>query len=304
MPGTWNYIPIKDILSPLADEKVLHQGWSPRCAPDPSQSAADWVVLKTTAIQDGWFDPSFNKRLPGHLAPRPQLEVTPGDILITCAGPRARCGIACLVNRTRPRLMISGKMYRFRANSSVIRPKYLLAYLCSEEGQRAIDRMKTGGNESGLNLTHGRFFKLRVPIAPLRVQDCIVDKLDRLFERSKNANEELTRIPRLVERYKQAILAAAFTGELTADWREQRAFRASIETVTSARTANLRNAGRKVKEPLSIAWKPSLDLPGGWKWTSVDQLVDCPRVTFSMKGTSIQYALSSRTNRFGRERTV
>ena len=33
-------------------------------------------------------------------------------------------------------------------------------------------------------------------------------------------------------------------------------------------------------------------------------LVDCPRVTFSMKGTSIQYALSSRTNRFGRERTV
>ena len=47
----------------------------------------------------------------------------------------------------------------------------------------------------------------------------IVVKLDSLFKRSKSAREELARIPKLVERYRDAILATAFGGALTAKWR-------------------------------------------------------------------------------------
>lgn len=141
---------------------MLHQGWSPRCEPEPSNKVTEWAALKTTAIQDGWFDESFNKRLPNALKPRPALEVHPRDILITCAGPRVRCGVACLVIKTRPRLMISGKMYRFRADESVVTPEFLLAYLRSPEGQAAIDRMKTGGSESGLK-PHATKDRIRVP---------------------------------------------------------------------------------------------------------------------------------------------
>jgi type I restriction enzyme S subunit len=54
---------------------------------------------------------------------------------------------------------------------------------------------------------------------PIPEQRRIVAKLDRLFKRSEDAREELRRIQRLVERYKQAILAAAFRGDLTAEWR-------------------------------------------------------------------------------------
>jgi len=60
-------------------------------------------------------------------------------------------------------------------------------------------------------------FPLGLP--PISEQRRIVAKLDNLFKRSKSAREELARIPRFVERYKQAILAAAFRGDLTADWR-------------------------------------------------------------------------------------
>src|SRR6516164_8139243 len=111
--GTWTRRKIAEVLLPQEDGKILHQGWSPRCEPEPSTKPTEWAALKTTAIQDGWFDDSFNKWLPKALSPRPNLEVRAGDILITCAGPRVRCGIACLVKKTRPRLMISGKMYRF-----------------------------------------------------------------------------------------------------------------------------------------------------------------------------------------------
>jgi type I restriction enzyme S subunit len=115
--------------------------------------------------------------------------------------------------------MISGKMYRFRADESIITPEFLLAYLRSPEGQAAIDAMKTGGSESGLNLTHDRFFQLRVPVAPLDEQRRMADRLDGLFKCSINAREELARIPRLVERYKQAVLAAAMeTDEIGREW--------------------------------------------------------------------------------------
>jgi type I restriction enzyme S subunit len=115
--------------------------------------------------------------------------------------------------------MISGKMYRFRANESEVTPEFLLAYLRSPEGQAAIDRMKTGGSESGLNLTHDRFFQLRVPVAPLNEQRRIAAKLDSLSNFCKSGREELAHIPRLVERYKQAILATVMdTDETGRTW--------------------------------------------------------------------------------------
>ena len=63
--------------------------------------------------------------------------------------------------------------------------------------------------------------QLSVPLAPAPEQCRIVDKLDCLFTHTGRARGELSRIPTLVEHYKQAILAAAFSGELTRDWRNQ-----------------------------------------------------------------------------------
>jgi type I restriction enzyme S subunit len=56
-------------------------------------------------------------------------------------------------------------------------------------------------------------------VPPTNEQRRIVAKLDRLFARTSRARAELGHIPQLIERYKQAILRKAFSGELTADWR-------------------------------------------------------------------------------------
>jgi type I restriction enzyme S subunit len=52
------------------------------------------------------------------------------------------------------------------------------------------------------------------PLAPHPEQRRIVTKVDSLFAKSKRARNELGHIPRLVESYKQAILTAAFRGDL------------------------------------------------------------------------------------------
>ena len=86
--------------------------------------------------------------------PRPNIEVRVGDLLMTCAGPRSRCGVVCLVERTRSKLMMSGKMYRFRPNVQAMDTRFLAYFIQSRGAQLAIDRMKTGISDSGLNLTH------------------------------------------------------------------------------------------------------------------------------------------------------
>lgn len=133
-------------------------------------------MVKTTAIQAGWFDDTQNKELPEALRPRPAIEIQAGDLLMTCAGPRSRCGVPTLVRQTRPRLMMSGKMYRFRPSGDLV-PEYLEKWLLSPEAQKRIDRMKTGISDSGLNLTQDRFLRLPVPVPPIAEQRRVVEIL-------------------------------------------------------------------------------------------------------------------------------
>jgi len=177
----WKISKIEGCLEPLSDGRFIHQGWSPQCESHPSLSDTIWGVLKTTAIQDGFFLVDQNKQLPEKLQPKPNLAVRAGDILITCAGPRARCGIVCLVKETRERLMLSGKMYRFRANEKIISREYLELFLRSEKAKGMINSMKTGSSESGLNLTQDRFRTLEVPFGSLPEQRRIVAKVDELM---------------------------------------------------------------------------------------------------------------------------
>lgn len=206
-------------MQPLQDGKLVHQGWSPQCESGPVLSESDWGALKTTAIQDGSYQPEHNKRLPETLEPKVRLEVNAGDLLMTCAGPRVRCGVACLVRETPPKRFISGKMYRFRANEALIDSRLLEAFLRIPSTKAQIDAMKTGISESGMNITHEKFSQLIVPIAPRAEQNRIADKLDTVLTSVDAVNTRLARVAPLLKRFRQSVLAAATSGRLTEDWR-------------------------------------------------------------------------------------
>ena len=79
------------------------------------------------------------------------------------------------------------------------------------------DCMKTGTTVESI---HFERFKARdFRIAPLPEQRRIVAKVDGLTARTARTRKELDRIPTLIARYKQRLLALAFSGELTAGWR-------------------------------------------------------------------------------------
>ncbi|TPK39686.1 restriction endonuclease subunit S [Mesorhizobium sp. B2-5-3] len=99
-------------------------------------------------------------------------------------------------------------------------------------------------------LSGSRAAELAVPVAPIPEQTRIVTKIDSLTGKSRRARDHLDHIPRLVEKYKQAVLAAAFTGDLTREWREE-----------GPLTYDDRGIDRRLMN-LGV-------LPVGWSWTSM-----------------------------------
>ncbi len=64
-------------------------------------------------------------------------------------------------------------------------------------------------------------YKLLVALPPLNEQCRIVSKIEALRARSQRVTEALEAIPPLLNQFRQSVLAAAFRGDLTADWREK-----------------------------------------------------------------------------------
>ena len=303
----WEEMPIECIFAPLEDGRTLHQGWSPQCHKVPSVSEDAWGVLKTTSIQAGEFQPEHNKLLPTGLDPRPLIEVKEGDILITCAGPRARCGVSCLVRQTRKRLMMSGKMYRFRVDAARADARYVEAFLQTERARLAIDKMKTGSSDSGLNLTHDRFRQLSIPVGPLPEQRRIVAEIEKQFTRLEAGLTALKRVQAGLKRYRAAVLKAACEGKLVPTEAElakvaaasrrsasgsgvaplspdkSRDGSSTFETgaqllarILAERRAKWTGRG-SYKEPAVPDAPAETELPEGWVWAGFDQLSDGSR---------------------------
>jgi type I restriction enzyme, S subunit len=71
------------------------------------------------------------------------------------------------------------------------------------------------------NINLGILQKVIIPLPPLNEQRRIVAKIEALKARSQRVKEALSAIPTLLDQFRQSVLAAAFRGDLTADWREE-----------------------------------------------------------------------------------
>src|SRR5262245_38095338 len=103
-PPGWGRARLRDLIAHHAS------GPSPNCEERNIESREEWGLLKTTAVTwDGW-DPTAHKVPPSSFWGNQSLEVHAGDVLVTKAGPRERCGVSVYVLDTPPHLMVSGKM--------------------------------------------------------------------------------------------------------------------------------------------------------------------------------------------------
>jgi type I restriction enzyme S subunit len=99
-------------------------------------------------------------------------------------------------------------------------PEYIQYYLiATREYAKSIASGTTFLELSGSRMAH-----YPIPLPPLEEQRRIVAKLDVLLGRNKAGRQELSAATQLIKRQRQAVLAQAFSGKLTADWREDNSY--------------------------------------------------------------------------------
>jgi len=176
LPMGWEWCRIGEIIA------NMDAGWSPACSPEPSPNEDIWGVLKTTAVQRLEYRQQENKTLPSSKLPRPQYEIQDGDILVTRAGPKNRVGISCLVEKTRPRLMISDKIIRFHLISNDISAKYIS--LCLNCGVTAdyLEASKSGMAESQMNISQENLRSAPVALPPAAIQWKVISTIEDFFK--------------------------------------------------------------------------------------------------------------------------
>ena len=123
----------------------------------------------------------------------------------------------------------------------------------------------------------GAIAEYRFHLPPLNEQRRIVDKIESLFAELDKGEEALRATLKQLERYRQSVLKAAVSGELTADWREENADKLEhgrdlLAKILKKRREQWQGRG-KYKEPMKADVSGLPDLPEGWVWASLDQLV-------------------------------
>ena len=141
-------------------------------------------------------------------------------------------------------------------------------------------------------MSGGKLKELELPVPPINEQRRIVAKLEALQARSRRAREALDAVPPLLEKVRQSILAAAFRGDLTKDWRakhkdvepasellkrilveRRRKWEEGELAKMNAKPAPTNDTWKqKYKEPAPIDASAFRQLPHGWCWTSIDEL--------------------------------
>ena len=89
-----------------------------------------------------------------------------------------------------------------------------------------------------MNITHQKFSQIVVPIAPKAEQKRIADKLDTVLTRVDAVNARLARVAPILKRFRQSVLAAATSGDLSST---------SLDSTSHFATASL---SQLVIEPL------------------------------------------------------
>lgn len=127
--------------------------------------------------------------------------------------------------------MGSTEFHVFRSNGA-IEPDYLWRFVRQKSFRENAQAVMSGA--VGQQRVPADYLKDHlIPLAPLPEQRRIVAKVDGLTARTARARKELDRIPTLIARYKQRLLALAAEGLLTRNWRDEKGGKAWMTTTVA-----------------------------------------------------------------------
>lgn len=145
----------------------------------------------------------------------------------------------------------------------------------------ALKSLNLGGLNSataipGLNRENA--YQVRLLLAPINEQKRIADKLDAVVARVDACREHLDRVPAILKRFRQSVLAAATSGKLTEEWRASNPNQADAARLAEKvnglhESAGGHKAGNAAPPTEDVHDLTTAMFPSGWKLLTLRDLV-------------------------------
>lgn len=194
----------------------IEQGWSPECESRMTEGN-EWGVLKVGCVNDWQFKPEEHKALPANLPPRPDLEVSKGDILMSRANTPDLVGSVSMVQDAPPRLMLCDKLYRLRFNEALIVPDFAVMFLRSRKARDHYASSSTGASSSMQNISQEIVRTLQIPLPTTEEQKRRVIKFEVLKALLGSLIQKTEISIGHLREYRAALITAAVTGQIDVD---------------------------------------------------------------------------------------
>jgi hypothetical protein len=206
---------------------------------DPSRPR----VLKISAVTSGFLVPSESKALPSNYEPPDEHFVKPGDLLITRANTEELVGATALIATKCPNnLVLPDKIWRFVWKDGFQgTPEYVWALFQEQSTRRALANISSGTGGSMKNISMKKLLQMRVAWPPNELQETFSTTLREVMHLCDKSGDKAA------INLQTSLSVHAFSGQLTADWRERR--QDILVTEARERDAALAEAGITFSRP-------------------------------------------------------
>lgn len=169
-----------------------------------------WTEKNTTYLPKHW------------VMKRPELSLKGGVLLMNLTAQSLKdefLGRVCILNESDEVVLLNQRISAFTSNVKYDIIPYLFIYFRSPQFRAYVDTLDSGTLIKHLNIKDIKSYSLKLP--SVKEQHHIVRRVEQLFAYAdtieKQVNSALARVNSLT----QSILAKAFRGELTAQWRAE-----------------------------------------------------------------------------------
>lgn len=223
-PASWKIVPLTTVL------QDLRYGTAQKC--DYNGGAVG--VLRIPNIGDREITLNDLKSSDFSEAEINKLSLQEGDILIIRSnGSVDLVGKSAVVGNKEAGLLFAGYLIRLRLDRDQALPAYVNFWLKSPTVRQVIEQ--TARSTSGVNNINSEEIKsLEFTMPPLDEQTEIVRRVEQLFAFTDQLEAKIKTAQARVNYLTQSILAKAFRGELTADWRV-----ANLELISGENSADV-----------------------------------------------------------------
>ena len=221
----------------------------------------------------------------GELRAKSYTPFAEGDVLLAKITPCMENGKAAVARGLTNKLGFGSTEFHVFRSMGAIFPEYLYHYI-RQQSFRDDAQGHMAGTAGQLRVPADYVKQFLLPLPPLPEQKRIVAKVEALMARVNAAQARLARLPGVLKRFHQSVLAAACSGQLTAEWREDTASSATgaellqqIAQERQAAQAQSRRSRRRESDeadssgPVPVTW----EVPETWEWAKISDLLHYER---------------------------